>query len=377
MIAIARKNLSYLFINPNSFFCNSNVLWFSTRSVKTLIPSRKICDLLINKHQFSPELASLASSRLPKYRDPQRADLVLSFLKENSFTINQLQKLVIHNPRVLGFTIEGIKSRLKVFHELGLSSEEIAKMISSYKAILYSSMANKIIPNLSTLKGLLGSNDGVARLLKRCSWVLLADLEKTLMPNVEILKRCSVPMERILHFLYILPRIFLVKSDTMMKSVEKAIEIGIPHTTLAFIQAVGIFNHTSERMWEVKLQILRDLGFSDEGIVTMFRKQPQVFTASGHKLKNKIEFLLATGKFSASSIVACPVALGYNIEKRLEPRIQILRLLESKNLIEKWPSLSGISSFTDYMFFDKFIRPYYDEIGEERIIMKFVKGKKE
>ncbi|XP_042018373.1 transcription termination factor MTERF4, chloroplastic-like [Salvia splendens] len=375
MIAIARKNLSRLFINPNPFLCNSNVLSFSTRRVKTLIPNPEICDLLINKLRFSPESASLASSRFPKYRDPQRADLVLSFLKENSFTITQLQKVVVFNPRVLGFTIEGIKSRLKVFHELGLSSEEIAKMISNNQSILNSSMANKIIPNLLMLQGLLGSNDDVARLVKRCPRAFLADLEKTVMPNVEILKKCSMPMERILHLLYIRPRTFLVKSDTMMKSVEKAIEIGVPLTSSAFVYAVTVFNHTSEGMWEVKLRILRDLGFSDEGIVTMFRKQPNVFTASGHKLKNKIEFLLATGKFSASSIVTCPAALGYNIEKRLEPRMQILRLLESRNLIEKWPSLSGITSFTDYMFFDKFIRPCYDEIGEERIIMKFVTGK--
>ena len=110
------------------------------------------------------------------------------------------------------------------------------------------------------LKGLLGSYEDVAILLRRCPWFVVSDLERTLMPNVEILKRCNIPMERILHFLYILPRTFLVKSDTMMKSVEKAIEIRIPHTTLAFIYAVGVFNHTSERMWEVKLQILRDLG---------------------------------------------------------------------------------------------------------------------
>ncbi|XP_047957287.1 uncharacterized protein LOC125202853 [Salvia hispanica] len=378
MIAIARKNLSSLALNPNSFLCNSNLHFlppfhfFSTSRIKRLTPSAKIHDVLVNKHQFLPELAS----RLRKFRDPQRADSVLSFLKENSFTTTQLQKLVIYDPRILGFTIEGLDSRLKVFQNLGLSSKEIAKVISSNKTILHSSMANKIIPNLSLLKGLLGSNDGVAKLLKSCSWFMIYDLEKTLMPNVEILKRCSIPMERILHLLYSLPRAFLVKSDIMRRSVDKAIEFGVPRTSVVFIYAVGLFHFTSQGLWEVKLQTLRDLGFSDDDILAMFRKQPHVFRASGHKLKNKIEFLLATGKFNISSVVACPVALACSIEKRLEPRMQILRLLEIRNLIEKWPSLSGISSFTDYMFFDKFIRPYYDEIGEECIIKKFVTGNK-
>ncbi|KAL1540485.1 hypothetical protein AAHA92_24835 [Salvia divinorum] len=153
----------------------------------------------------------------------------------------------------------------------------------------------------------------------------------------------------------------------MMKSVEKAIEIGVPQTKFAFIHAVGVFNHTSEGKWEVKLQTLRDFGFSDKGIVTMFRKHPVVFSVSGDKLKNKIEFLLATGKFNISDIVTCPVALGYNIEKRLEPRLQILKLLERRNLIEKWPALSVLSIITDTEFFDRFSKPYCDVIGEEQI----------
>ncbi|XP_042013932.1 uncharacterized protein LOC121762191 [Salvia splendens] len=217
-------------------------------------------------------------------------------------------------------------------------------------------MAKRIVPNLLMLKGLLGSNEDVARLLRRCPWFIVSDLEKTLIPNVEILKRCSIPMEHIHHLVYTHPRGFLIKPDIMRKSVDKAIEIGIPLTLIAFIHAVGVFNHTSEEMWEVKLQTLRDLGFSDGGIVTMFRKHPIVFSVSGDKLKNKIELLLATG----------------NIENRLEPRLQILRLLETRNLIEKWPVLSAVSIFTDVRFFDRFVRPYCDVIGEEHIT-KFVR----
>ncbi|XP_042013929.1 uncharacterized protein LOC121762189 [Salvia splendens] len=377
MIAIVRRNLSLL-SNPNSFLCDSNVHsslsihFFSTSRIKRiLIPSSEICDILVNKHQFSPELASLASSRLPKFRDPQRADSVLSFLKENSFSTAQLQKLVIYDPRILGFTIEGIKSRLKVFQDLGLSSEEIAKMISGYQKILHSSMTNKIIPNLLLLKGLVGSNDDVARLLKRCLWFVVTDLEKTLIPNVEIVKSCGIPMEHILHLVYAHPRGFLIKPDIMRKSVDKAIEIGVPRTSIIFIYAVSVFSYTSQGMWEVKLETLRDLGFSDDEIFKMFRTQPHVFSASGNKLKSKVELLLATGKYNVSSIVAFPLALGFSVEKRIEPRIQILKLLESRNLIKKWPCLATVLRPSDAEFIEKFIRPYYDEIGEELITQRF------
>ncbi|XP_057803765.1 uncharacterized protein LOC131019099 [Salvia miltiorrhiza] len=374
-------SLSCLFLCPNSFLCNPNVLSirsFSTARVKKITtPSPEIYDVLVHNHQFSPELAAaLASSRLPKSTTPGRADSVLSFLKEKSFTTAQLQKLVGYYPRILGLTIEGFEFRFKPFRDLGLSSEEIAKIISNNQMILQLSMASNIIPKLSMLKGLLGSNEEVARLLKNCAWFVLSDLEKKLMPNVEILKSCSIPMERIVHFLHSEPRCFLVKSDIMRKSADKAIEFGVSRTSVVFIHALKVLSFTGEETWEVKMETLRDLGFSDDDIFTMFRNHPNVFGALAKTMKNKIDVLLATGKYNISDIVAFPAALGFSIEKRLEPRIQILRCLESRNLIEKWPALSGLSRSTNDRFFDSFVRPYCDEIGRE-CITKICQGQRE
>ncbi|KAH6757342.1 hypothetical protein C2S52_023483 [Perilla frutescens var. hirtella] len=375
MIAIARNNLSSLFLSPNSIICNSNVYLFlsvhsfSTSRVKRLIPSPcpEIYDVLVHKHQFSPGSASLAASHLPKFRSPESADSVLSFLKENSFTSAQLEKLVVYNPRILGFTIERIKLKLKVFQDVGLSSEEIAKMLSSSQSILYLSRSNNIIPSLSLLKGLLGSNHEVARLLRKSSWFLTHDLEKILMPNLETLKSCGIPMVRILQFLHFRPRCFLLKPDIMRKSVDKTIEMGVSLTSVNFITAASVFACTSEGIWEVYLQALRGLGFSDNDISTMFRKAPTVFFVSTKKIKNVIELVLATGKYNISDIVACPLSLGFSIEKRLELRLQILGVLESRNLIKKWPTIGTFLTFSDGKFVDRFVRPYYNEIGKEYI----------
>ncbi|KAH6827393.1 hypothetical protein C2S53_017948 [Perilla frutescens var. hirtella] len=375
MISIARNSLSSLFLSPNPFICKSSVYLslsvysFSTSRVKELIPSHcpEIYDVLVHNHGFSPGSASLAASHLPKFRNPKRADSFLSFLKENSFTIAQLEKLVIYKPRILGFTIEGIRLKLKVFQDLGLSSEEIAKMVSSNQMILHLSRSNNIIPSLSLLKGLLGSNHEVARLLRNSSWFLTADLEKVLMPNVETLKSCGIPMVRILQFLHARPRCFLLKPYIMRKSVDRAIEMGFSLTSVNFINAVSVFSCAKEGIWEVNLQALRDLGFSDNDISTMFRKAPSVFSLSAKRIKNVIELVLATGKYNISDIVASPVSLGYSIEKRLEPRLQILRVLESRDLIKKWPALGTVLVYTDGKFVDRFVRPYYNEIGKEYI----------
>ncbi|KAH6827402.1 hypothetical protein C2S53_017957 [Perilla frutescens var. hirtella] len=372
MIAIARNNLSSLFLSPNSFICKFDV-YFSTSSVKRLSP--EIYDVLVDKHGFSPGSASLVASHLPKFRSPKRADSVLSFLKENSFTSAQLEKLVVYKPRILGFTIEVIKLKLKVFQDVGLSSEEIAKMVSINQSIIHSSRSNKIIPSLSLLKGLLGSNDEVARLLRKSSWFLTHDLEKVLMPNLETLKSCGIPMVRILQFLYVRPRCFLLKPDIMRKSVDRTIEMGVSLTSVHFIHAASVFSFTSQGIWEVNLQALRDSGFSDNDISTMFRKAPTVFYVSAKKIKNVIELVLATGKYNISDIVASPLSLGFSIEKRLEPRLQILGVLESRDLIKKWPALGTILRYSDGEFLDRFVRPYYNEIGKEYIPKIYIEMK--
>ncbi|XP_057793319.1 uncharacterized protein LOC131009935 [Salvia miltiorrhiza] len=201
--------------------------------------------------------------------------------------------------------------------------------------MLRSSTKNRIIPSLSKLKDFLESGHEVARLLKRSAWFLTTDLDESLMLNVEILKSCGIPMERIQHFLYIRPRCFLVKPHIMRKSVDKAIEIGASKASINFIFLVDLFALKSKKMWEVKWQSLRNLGFSDNDMHVILRKQPTVFAVSGNKIKNVIDLLVATSKYNMSSIVTCPSVLGCSIEKRLEPRLQILRLVDSRNLIAK------------------------------------------
>lgn len=93
------------------------------------------------------------------------------------------------DPRILTASVEDdIKLKITILKDLGFSPEDIAKTISSNSAILQSSAERKIIQQLSTLKGLLGSNDKVVVLVKRSAWYMTVHLGKIFVPNVEFLK---------------------------------------------------------------------------------------------------------------------------------------------------------------------------------------------
>lgn len=373
MISIAIKRFSSSFLNPNSFLCKSNAHFFpsihlfSTSRSETPIPSSEIYSLLVDKHQFSPESASLASSRLPQFKTPETADSILSFLKANSFTAAQLETIVDYNPQILGLKVDDIKSRLSLFQDLGLSSQEVAKIFTSNRMVLRTTLPNTAIPSLSILKSLMGSNDEVGRLLRKSVWFFASNLEKVLVPNVEMLKSCGMPMKLIRRSIHLRPRCFLIKPCVMRKSIDRAIEMGVSRDSVAFITAVEVFAWMSEEMWEVKMQFFRDMGFSDDDVLEMFRKQPLVLLVSTEKAKSVVELLLATKKYDISNFVNNPASLGYSIERRLGPRLHILGVLESRDLIQDWPGIAALCQYKNDKFFDRFVRPYVDEIGQEWI----------
>ncbi|KAL8523463.1 hypothetical protein ACS0TY_013426 [Phlomoides rotata] len=380
-IAIVLRNLACLISKHNSLICKSPVSsslsphfphFFSTRSERQNFICPRVYDLLLHKHHFSPEVAKLAVTGLGRTKNPENADSILSLLKESGCSIIQLEKIVKYRPRILLRSVEDIKFKIKIFQDMGLSPEDIDKLVSGNQMILHLSAKNNIIPTLSVLKGLLGSDYDVARLLRKAPTFVSADIEKTLLPNVELLKSLGIPMDRILFFLYTFPRFLLIKPDTMRKSIDKVKEMGFSQSSKTFIYAVRIIAFMSQGMWEAKLQSLRDTGFSDSDILAMFKRFPPMFYASTKKLEKIKQLLLDTGRFNMPSIVNNPGVFGCSIEKRLEPRLGIL---ESKNLL-KWPSLSTMYTLSEDKFFERYVRPYPDAVGKAFVTKSFVKEKK-
>ncbi|KAL3845811.1 hypothetical protein ACJIZ3_003214 [Penstemon smallii] len=131
-----------------------------------------------------------------------------------------------------------------------------------------------------------------------------------------------------------------------------------------FIHAVRVVSSMSNKTWEIKLKTLRNLGFSEDDILRVFRKVPLVLGVSEDKMKKVMEVVLSTRKYNMSCIINDPPTLMCSIEKRYIPRFRVLEILESKNLITKWPSIGTLSRMTDKKFYEKFIAPYLKEVGD-------------
>ncbi|KAG9156072.1 hypothetical protein Leryth_020661 [Lithospermum erythrorhizon] len=53
-----------------------------------------------------------------------------------------------------------------------------------------------------------------------------------------------------------------------------------------------------------------------------------------------------------------------SVENRLKPRLQVLKILEDLNLIEKWPGIWNVYLATDDLFAKKFLAPNLNALGD-------------
>ena len=362
LISFSLQNPSHLHKIPIPY--SISLLFFSSKP-KESKPTVTVLDYLINKHQFSHEVALKASSVISCLKRPIEVDSMLSFLKESGFSKTHIEEVVKRVPEVLTANLaSNIKPKIQIFQNLGFSPNDIAEIVSSDPWILKRSADNRLGPSILMLKTILGSNAEVIRALKVSGWFLKHDLEKTMKPNVEFMKGCGVSSSQIVKYMFNFPRFFLHKPESIQDFVKTVEEMGFDRKSKMFLAALRTVSSMTHGNWELKLKLFRSLGFSENDILDVFRRVPQVFSISERKIKEVTELLLSAWNIDISYIVRHPELLICSIEHRLKPRLRVLEILEKENALKKKPGLTTVCKITDKKFLEKFVLPYSKEIVE-------------
>ncbi|TYH70207.1 hypothetical protein ES332_D05G104400v1 [Gossypium tomentosum] len=320
---------------------------------------------LVEKHSFSPELAVKTASSLTYVNDPRKCDTIISFLKESGFSKSHIEAVVKRKPNLLYSSLEKtIKPKFKIFQDLGFSTHDVADIVASDPWILTRSVDDRIAPSISNLKTVLGSNDDVVKLLKTSAWFLKFDLQKTMMPNIEFLRNCGICSSQIVSYVFSFPRFFLLKPESIKQFVERADALGFDRKSNMFLAAIRMLSSMSEENRELKLKLFRKLGFSEDDIMSTFRRTPQVFAVSERKIKQVTDFLLNRTNVGISFIISHPMVLICSLERRLKPRLLVIETLESKNSLRRKVSMTTIYKMPDKKFREKYVVPYLKELEE-------------
>ncbi|KAE8653895.1 putative F-box family protein [Hibiscus syriacus] len=360
-------NKSSCFRKPISCYPIS-VAFFVSAATQESKSSFSLAYHLIEKHNLSHEIAVKTASSLSNVKDPSKCDNIISFLKESGFSKSHIEETLQKKPKLLNSSLEKtIQPKFKFFRDLGFSTNDFADLIATDPSILVRSVNDRIVPSVLYLKSVLGSNANVVKLLKILSWFLAFDLQKTMMPNIEFLRSCGVSSSQIVSFLFPYPRFFLHKLESIKQFVKRADDMGIDRKSTMFIVAIRTLASMSEDTWEQKLKLFRKLGFSEDDINSTFRRIPHVFSVSERKIKEISDFLLTRKNVGISLIISYPMVFTYSLEHRLKPRLQVIEILESKNLLRRKVSLSTIFNMSEKNFRVKYVCPYLKELENASI----------
>ncbi|KAL4197421.1 hypothetical protein AMTRI_Chr04g251070 [Amborella trichopoda] len=373
------------FVIPLSL--HSYVQQFSTKPSPLTSPSSLINDgtalpsstssfmvnLFVDSFGFSKQGAIAASSQLLHVKTPQKALSVLNFLKAKGFEAIHIHTIISKRPHLLAANVEkNLAPKFKLFEDLGLSKFDLGAVISANPTIVTYSLNKRLLPNILFLKNYLDPK-GVLKILKGQgrSSVLVS---KRLQPNVRFMESQGIGGSKLRLLLLKQTRLFEVKSIRLIEITEKVKELGIESHFKMYSDAVRFMSSMSKETWQRKFKFFKSFGWSEEDIRTAFQKSPVIFCLSEQKLQKTMDYFINELKYDEKYLCFHPHIFGYNLERRLIPRINLLKVLRSRKLLEKDANLSTICVLSEKAFLERYVLSF---VEEAEILLNIHKGNKE
>lgn len=289
---------------------------------------------------------------------------ILGFLKRSGFDDTQIKNLVSRYPKWLLLDEETLQPKFKALQDLGFFGPDLAEFIIANPFGIFRDFEHNLLPKIEFWIGLLGSFEALIRLLKNNRWFLKRSLEKTIIPNVMMLRECGIPDIRIRSVVKYRPSFILQKPDRFKTLADRVEKMGVPRTSGMFLWALSSLQTTSVTRFNARLKLMKSLGWSTEDFDTAFCKNPLFLTPSLKVMKEKMEFLVNEVGCEPSYVASHPVLLSLSLEKRLIPRQWVLQMLKSRGLVNKKKSPTTIMCCTDKKFINDFVLCHLKEIPE-------------
>eukprot|EP00257_Ricinus_communis_P019696 XP_015578758.1 transcription termination factor MTERF8, chloroplastic isoform X1 [Ricinus communis] len=296
-------------------------------------------------------------------KNQQRTQSVVDLLKSHNFSDTQLVKLIEKRPAVLQCKAqENIQPKFEYLIKQGFKGKLLPELILSNPVILRRALDSHIKPSFEFLKSVLDSNDKIVAAIRRSSWLLTFDLKGTMQPNVEFLLKEGVPAYGIEKMILLQPRAIMQKHDRMVYAVNAVKNLGLEPKSRMFIHAVRVIISMSELTWKKKFEMMKSMGWNEEEILSAFKRDPLCLACSEEKIKNAMDFYLNTMKLKPHVIIAYPKFLMYAIDTRLRPRYNVLKVLESKKLIEGDKKIEWLLTINEKTFLQQYVIKYVDKV---------------
>ncbi|KAJ6831720.1 putative mitochondrial transcription termination factor family protein [Iris pallida] len=342
------------------------LLWFSTATATAAAAAaaakppkpHSLVQYLIDSCGLSPESASKACVHLHKARSPSDPDSILRFLKQAGFGDAHVAKLVSKDPRFLYTNLDKtLKPKLASLQDLGLSGPEIADLVSESPCLLWSS---DLRTRLQFWQSLLGTNENLLKACRRNSYLLSTSIAGRLMPNLSLLRERGVSDCQIANIVLRIPRLVTRTPEMFGALLVRAEELGFSSASSGgFLRALRCVACNTKEAFDAKCELLKSLGWSEADVVSVIKKHPMLFNLTEENIRQKMGFFAEEVGFEISYLLNNPVMFTLSLKRRLRPRHSVMRVLKGGEV----PALKASDFFmSNKSFLERYLVPNKEKV---------------
>ncbi|XP_062220296.1 uncharacterized protein LOC133919804 [Phragmites australis] len=334
----------------------------SENDTATATPSSSFSveEYLVTRCNLYPNVASRVAPELSAIKSPSKPDAVLAFLASAlELSPPLIAVAVARDPTILTCSVpRTLAPRADELRALGFTTFQMGLLVARCGAAVFRSRAlpEKIQFWLPYLRGRV---DKLVVTLKGNPGLLTADLRTARSTIALLQEEGTLTDDDVGWFAASYCSKLLVASPEEVDAVlARADEFGVPRRTRPFKDAiVAAFSATPERLaW--KVAFFRDeLGWTEAQVKMAAAKMPTLLTVSAERLRRNWEFLTKEVEMDAERVANFPALLRYDLEGRLVPRFQVMRVLQVRRLW-RGRDFNNIAAITEEDFVAKFIRPF-------------------
>ncbi|KAL9683728.1 hypothetical protein QQ045_015556 [Rhodiola kirilowii] len=312
------------------------------------------------------EEAATSGAKTFNLKSAEKPDKVLSLLRDFGFKDGDISRLLVKRPTLLVTDPEKfLRPKLNLLASLGPTQDILVKVLLRCPEILQKSMDKSLVPSLEFLRSMLKSDENVLKAMSRCSRLLWFKLPSFLGPNVVILREVGMSDDLISSFLKDRPTAFLASAAKLRVLVDRVMQMGFDPKRYMFVAAISALASMSDKTWEQKVELLKKWGWSDDEVVSAFKKYPLCMTASEKKIDAIMDYFVNAVKLDPSFVAKTPKLVTLSLEKRIIPRCSLIRYLQSKGMLgAKDFTLSVVLTVSEDNFFRKFVTKYEETLPE-------------
>ncbi|XP_077247616.1 transcription termination factor MTERF15, mitochondrial-like [Tasmannia lanceolata] len=309
--------------------------------------------------------AALKVAQKINFETAEKPDSVLAFFRHHDFTKTHISNIITKCPQLLLYNPDKtLKPKFEFFLGLGISAPDLGKTLCLDPYMLQVSLENQIIPTFDFLKSIHHPTKGIIDALRQSRYILKYNAQTVLEPNVTTLRNHGVPESRIFKLILSHPRAVGLKSNRFSEVVMAVKEMGFHPSGSLFVAAIIAMSVMSKSTWERKLEVYRSFGWTNDAILSAFKKQPGHMITSEKKVKRVMDFFVNKMDRKPSFLSKHPNFLLLSLEKRIRPRCLVLQVLMSKNILKKDLKLSSALVMAEKEFMEKYVTKNKERVPE-------------